>query len=131
MGTADIHDEMWRKVPGTKYTMSNFGRMKNGSGKFMAPGIVKNGVSTRYCLVINGVKRSSRVMDVMARVWPEESLSCDLQWMARIRKMNGQFGNVPAPSRAVIGDGLDPWDTMHLWNECRDYFNFAQYVPVI
>lgn len=129
MGTAN--SEQWRKVPGTSCTISNIGRMKNCKGHMMAPRLPSLGASPRYYAAINGVRRSWKIVALMAQVWPEVALRIDMEWMARTREMNGQFVDTSEPLRAMKAASPDPWDKMQLWNVEQDCFNFAQYAPVI
>ncbi|GAU08115.1 hypothetical protein DPF_0818 [Desulfoplanes formicivorans] len=71
----------------------------------------------------------------MARVWPDKDQQYDEDWVSAVRKMNGLSSDtngstVRRPWRPTPWD-KDPWESMHLWESERDYFNFAQYVPVI
>jgi hypothetical protein len=127
--------EEWRKVPGVPYQLSNFGRMRNTYGRMVTPRLPLGALTVRYEIKSLGVRKVYYVKQLMAKIWPEVSGVFGENWVARTREANG----LPAEPRHVLekrapvgftGWANDPWDTMHLWDQGRDYRNYAQYVPV-
>lgn len=131
-----MNSEQWRKLPGGPYLLSNLGRLKNRQSRLVTPCVKLGTDRARYEIKPNGVYKTFIVDVVMARIWPEVCGSYDRDWVARVRQMNGK---PPVPrhiaarrySASENDWDRDPWETMHLWDQGRDYRNFAQYVPVI
>lgn len=128
--------EEWRKVPGVPYQLSNFGRMRNTYGRMVTPRLPLGALTVRYEIKSLGVRKVYYVKHLMAKIWPEVHGTFDENWVARTREANGLSAeprHVSAKRSAVefAGWTSDPWDTMRLWDQGRDYRNYAQYVPVI
>lgn len=144
-------DEEWRPVPGSKCTISNYARLRNPHGRIMTPWYqsrVKHPKKRVVYLVKTGTYRKQiQPAYAMPEVWPElEEREYNAAWVESIRTWNRleraakrkprntNTGNVTTHRRNLIefqGWDYDPWDTMHLWNTERDYFNQAQYLPCI
>jgi hypothetical protein len=128
-------DEKWRKIPETKYSLSNIGRLKNRRGRHVTPRIVCGSTRARYDFYVHGVHKSFFVEEIMDRVWPEVGRQVyDEEWIAMVRHMNGLPSETMTTSRRPwrpTSWDRDPWESMRLWESERDFFSFAQYVPVI
>lgn len=135
-GVDGVTGEMWRKVPGTKCKLSNFGRLRNRLETLVTPRVRRKPQGAEYQVKEGGVYRRLYLRRVMPKVWPEApKRDYDEGWTLRIRGMNGSTEVMATSARQgwrhlpVRED--DPWETMALWNVEREYFNFAQYVPVV
>lgn len=131
-----MSSEEWRKVPGVPYQLSNFGRMRNTYGRMVTPRLPLGALTVRYEIKSLGVRKVYYVKQLMAKIWPEASGAFDASWVARTREANGldaEPRHISAHRESIgfTGWANDPWETMHLWDQGRDYRNFAQYVPVI